>query len=64
MSAIYEESEDSCCGNSTGISQKSKKGSNKMFMSLDNGFAKENSILDEDPFEIMRMAHEREIQKY
>ena len=35
-----------------------------MFMSLNNGFANENSLMDEDPFDIMRLAHEREIQKY
>jgi hypothetical protein len=33
-------------------------------MSLDNEFVQGNSLMDEDPFEIIRMAHEREIKKY
>jgi hypothetical protein len=49
MSAIYEESED-FCANSTGVSQHSRKASNRMFMSLDNGFAHGDSLMDEDPF--------------
>lgn len=35
-----------------------------MFMSLDNGFANSNMMADEDPFEVLRLAHEKEIQKY
>lgn len=33
-------------------------------MSLDNGFAKGDSLSDEDPFEILRISHEKEILKY
>lgn len=37
---------------------------NKMFMSLDNGFVKGSGMVDEDPFDLMRLAHETEILRY
>jgi hypothetical protein len=39
------------------MNSKNKRDSNKMFMSLDNGFVNGNTSYQEDPFEILRLSH-------